>query len=235
MLRRGMTLMLMGACLMSACSKSEPPRTEATAEQAPKVEAPKVEEAKVEAPVMEAPPTEADSTLVEMVKAGGHVMPPKGTVSSLPTPESKASPEFDQAFATLLQTYYGVRAPLAGDNFNEAHGAGEKMKDALALLRKAPSPAVTDGEKANVVKQFDALDGAIDALVKGADIAAQREAFALISKPIMYIVAYHYHGDTPQIFFCPMKNLAWMQDNPKMGNPYYGAQMLECGLKVKKS
>lgn len=207
--------------LTSACSKQEPAQPAADAANAK--------------PAEQFPYVEADSSLQEMVKAGGHVMPPKGTVSPIPTPESKASPEFDAAFGGILQSYYAVRDSLANDSIENVRPGAEKLKDAVEMVRKAPSPAVTDADKQTLTQTLDEVVTAADALLKSTEIKGAREAFAQLSKPVMYVVAFHYHGETPQIFFCPMKNLAWLQSDPKISNPYYGKEMLECGLKVKKS
>jgi hypothetical protein len=35
--------------------------------------------------------------------------------------------------------------------------------------------------------------------------------------------------------YCPLKKAGWVQEGPEVANPYYGAEMLECGYEVGKS
>lgn len=184
----------------------------------------------------EAAPAEylkAGATLQEMVKAGGHIMPKKDAVAAMPTPQSQPNATFDAAFGKVLTEYFAIRKALAGDGVTGVKEAAGRLKEALAEVKAAPSPAVADAEKGNLSQQLDALGAATDGLMaEGVPVEGARETFALVSKPVMYVVAFHYGGNAPEIFYCPMKNLAWLQDEAQMGNPYYGSQMLTCGLKV---
>lgn len=175
----------------------------------------------------------ADATLQEMVKAGGHIMPKKGAMADQPTPESQPNAGFDAAFGKVLTEYFAIRKALAGDGVVGVGEAAARLKSALEDVKAAPSPATSDAEKAKLQQELEALGTAAEGLkAEGLALDAARAAFALLSKPVMYVVAFHYGGNAPEIFFCPMKNLAWLQDETQMGNPYYGSQMLTCGLKV---
>lgn len=176
----------------------------------------------------------ADNTLVEMVKAGGHIMPPKGQVSSDPSPATQASPEFDVAFGKVLTEYYAMRKALAGDSNADVKAAAARLNEGLTLAKSVQSPATTDADKQLLVQNLDEMAAASAKLAAGQDLKADRDTFALLTKGAMYVVAFHYKGATPEIFFCPMKQLAWLQESADIGNPYYGSEMLTCGVKVAK-
>lgn len=180
---------------------------------------------------------DADSTLQEMVKAGGHVMPEKGKVSSDPTPESKAVPEFDAGFQKIMADYHLIRKALAADGVVGVKEAATRIQEAASLLKGVPSPAVTPEEQTKLAGVLDALGQGAGALASAPDVKASRDGLAVLTKHMMYVVAFHYHpaaGQEPRTYWCPMKNLAWFQDVPEMGNPYYGTEMLVCGFKVAK-
>lgn len=179
----------------------------------------------------------ADATLQEMVKAGGHVMPEKGKVSAEATPESRAVPEFDTAFQRVMAAYHTIRRALAADSVAGVKDAAGQIQEAASLLKGLPSPAVAPEEQKKLAGVLDDLGSAAAALAQAPDLKSSRDSLAVLTRHMMYIVAFHFHpavGQEPRTYWCPMKNLAWFQDVPRMGNPYYGTEMLECGFKVAK-
>lgn len=68
------------------------------------------------------------------------------------------------------------------------------------------------------------------ALANAADLAAARDAFGRLSVKAGTLAKGQpgYH-----VFNCPMAKKDWVQTSPKLANPYYGKEMLTCGVEKK--
>lgn len=115
----------------------------------------------------------------------------------------------DDATKAVLTSYEKVRAALASDNLDAA-------KQAAATLT----------EQATAAKN-DPIAKSGDALAKSSDLKTAREHFKAISQEVIPMVkgkAGYY------VITCSMANASWVQTDKAVQNPYYGKQMLKCGV-----
>jgi hypothetical protein len=76
-----------------------------------------------------------------------------------------------------------------------------------------------------------------------ADLATARRDFLPLSEAVAnYAVAVRSHFPNLRVFRCPMTNMLgeglpnnarWIQLSGKLQNPFFGREMLECGVEVK--
>ena len=143
-----------------------------------------------------------------------------------------------QSAREFLKLTSELGAALAGDNVNQFNGLAPrvhatipKLLDALGTV-KPLRPALAKLE----------TGGHLD---KAKDLAAARKQFLPFSMATVELVK-QLRAVEPfkavKIFNCPMvdraipgaaKNGPWIQLEPPLRNPYFGAEMLDCGTEVK--
>ncbi|MEI8340112.1 MAG: DUF3347 domain-containing protein [Verrucomicrobiota bacterium] len=115
----------------------------------------------------------------------------------------------DNAHSKTLQQYDAVRTALVADNLAAAKKAG------TALAAAAKEESVSD------------IQDASQKLADSSSLKDARAAFLIISLVIEKMVK-----GQPGYFVvtCPMiKGSVWVQTTDKIGNPYAGREMPECG------
>jgi hypothetical protein len=147
-----------------------------------------------------------------------------------------AAPGPHGAMNEALAHYLGMRRDLAADRAGSlaAHARGLEA----ALARAARLAASWKGEKAPFLRQQVA--GAQRALQAGradltsGDLERVRKQFFALSKPLIrYVGWFRAREGRYRTFHCSMKKAAWIQEEPKPGNPYFGPKMLRCGERVR--
>jgi membrane fusion protein, copper/silver efflux system len=131
-------------------------------------------------------------------------------------PEASANIEGVDASA-LIGQYLVVQDSLAGDNFEEARAAWDRL-------------AVLAGESGNAALQAETTAGAA-----AEDITGMRTAFQPISNRLIALVQSQGNptGTELHVVHCPMAfewaGADWLQAAGDVRNPYFGAEMLRCG------
>ncbi len=119
---------------------------------------------------------------------------------------AKATPRDD-----LFKDYLQIQTLLAQDTFAGVTDAAKKLStDASALKETA------------LVKESDTLS-------KSADLSAARDQFIKVSNLVIPIAKKNKSKDR-EVVYCPMKKASWVQAKGDIRNPYYGKDMLECGV-----
>lgn len=131
----------------------------------------------------------------------------------------------DEAVAGVISAYVDLSDALASDNLDGAHAAGA----ALAARSKAASSA--EGLSA----EDQAHAAAIAALAQpwgGEDIKAIRADLSDVAAAALPLARAHRGGEALTVVtaFCPMAPGRWLQSKPELRNPYFGAEMLTCGV-----
>ncbi len=114
--------------------------------------------------------------------------------------------------ADALEDYLQIQKLLAQDNFTG-------VTDAAKLFSKDVK-SYPNGKQ---------IQTEADKLVQATDLAQARNAFASVSK-LMREWAKKTHPRDTFVAYCPMKEAYWLQKTTKIENPYYGKEMLECGV-----
>ncbi|WP_312075835.1 DUF3347 domain-containing protein [Chryseobacterium sp.] len=120
----------------------------------------------------------------------------------------------------LYQNYISLKDALAGDSSSKAAAsASEFLKTSSAL----------DSKTLNASNLRQLKDNA-KLISASKDIKVQREKFENISDQ-MFIISKNYKlaDKTVYLQYCPMADAAWLSNETKIINPYYGSSMLNCG------
>ena len=136
-----------------------------------------------------------------------------------PAPDGRIEIANPAAWTDFMKAAAALNGSLAGDDLAAANAALKSLPPAPDALIKTPVPA----EKADIRELRKAF------LPWSQEVAA----VALKLKP---------HMPGLHVFKCPMTdqlwpgapaNAAWIQLSGELRNPYWGAEMLECGMEVK--
>jgi Cu(I)/Ag(I) efflux system membrane fusion protein len=136
--------------------------------------------------------------------------------------------EFDGAMQPVLDSYLEIQRALAADSTEGVHAAVSAIQKSAKQL----DPSKLGGEHAEHFGSIPEHIAAACQKMHGAhEIAAMREAFKELSKPLSMWVSMAKPADT-SVMHCPMAKAGWVQRGTSVANPYYGAKMLSCGEKV---
>jgi len=130
-----------------------------------------------------------------------------------------------RAYAAALAAYVKAQDLLAHDKVEGVEGALEQAVKELEGAKQ--SPQVADG--------FGRLEAAVGA-AKGKGIKEVRESFKEISAAMIEMgkaIGIPSGAPRVQVFRCPMKKANWLQEGSETANPYYGAEMFNCGSAVE--
>ena len=113
----------------------------------------------------------------------------------------------------VVDPYLRIQAALASDSLDGV-GASASAVAAAAAELGAPGAGV-----AEAAKQVGAAK----------DIKAARLAFMDLSESLITAAGDALAADI-RIAYCPMVKKRWLQTGGEIRNPYYGSQMLTCGV-----
>ena len=111
-----------------------------------------------------------------------------------------------------LNDYTDIQSLLAKDTFIGVTAAAQKL---------------SNDAKAN---HHAALAKGADQLALAKDLRTARAQFEIVSKAALPL-AKADHSKNYEIVYCPMKKARWVQKAGSIANPFYGNEMLECGVK----
>ncbi len=142
-------------------------------------------------------------------------------------------PEFHRQLADVYDAYLALQTSLADDRLNDA-------REALAALRRALESVDASTLEGRTLAAWqsaaEALAPALAEDASAADLEALRSRFEPISEVLLDVVdAFgHLHKMALHRAFCPMafdnRGAAWLQAGEQIANPYFGHQMLRCGV-----
>jgi len=133
--------------------------------------------------------------------------------------------QFDRAMAPLLEEYLKIHDALAADKTDGVKRAAAQM---VILADKADPNTVTGKHKDHYRHVPMRIKKAAQDLARGKDLAAMREAFKGLSRP-MAMWATMSKPKGVYVVFCSMANASWLQKGKVVRNPYHGHEMLRCG------
>jgi Cu(I)/Ag(I) efflux system membrane fusion protein len=147
-------------------------------------------------------------------------------------PRPSVNSEFRDQLAKVFDQYFAIQKALAGDTSVSAAKAANESLDAL----RAVDMGLLTGEDHD--KWMQASTDIQTILTKAGqteDIKSQREEFYLLSQQMTEVA--RRFGSASQgpvyVHHCPMafdnKGAGWLQLDDQTLNPYFGAQMLQCG------
>jgi Cu(I)/Ag(I) efflux system membrane fusion protein len=133
--------------------------------------------------------------------------------------------EFDKTMHPILTEYLKIQEALAADKTDGVKSAAEQI---VAFTDNVDAKTVT-GEHAMHYKDLPVkIKKAAQELARGKEIAAMRETFKSLSRPM----AMWGTMSKPQgiyVVYCAMAKGSWLQKGKEIRNPYHGHEMLRCG------
>ena len=141
------------------------------------------------------------------------------------------------AFERLLEQYEPVRLALVNDTLDDTGEFRKTLESEVETLSRdfsAAAAGVDTAQEANVEELLGELAVAAEALAKAADLSSARDAFYAFSKPLVryraaLVASGHDEDELPVVAYCAMAKRSWLQPAGKIGNPYHGQSMAECG------
>jgi len=128
------------------------------------------------------------------------------------------------AATAVVGAYVGLGEALAADDLAKAVERASSLSSAVAAA--TTDPATT----AEMRPHLESMAALTDRMA-GQPIDAVREEFLDLTKPALAYAAANQGGDlSVSVAFCPMKPGRWLQLGAPIANPYYGAEMLTCGV-----
>jgi len=117
--------------------------------------------------------------------------------------------------SALVDPYLQVQIALAGDQLSGVSAHAQSIEKAAAALGKEGEPIAAGAKKLGAAK----------------DMAVARTAFGELSRALIGYAEKTKSGFGPglRLAYCPMVDKSWLQKEPEIRNPYYGAAMLTCG------
>ena len=138
-----------------------------------------------------------------------------------------------QGSSGFLKPYFEIRSLLAQDKVKGLDKLSKSLANETSKFRKKLASSSKDKAAAEqLAEQLDALkdiEKAASAMKTG-NLESARESFAGLSRSVLEYVKNYGCGGTVYSFYCDMVKESWLQETDKVGNPYYGSQMLKCGV-----
>jgi membrane fusion protein, copper/silver efflux system len=168
--------------------------------------------------------------LIATLSAGARAQAPAKPAPAVPATPAPANPTPSPVAATpnsakkLVESYLVVQRKLAADDHKAAQSAFVQVK----AVTGAPDLA---GDAA--LKQRLAAAATAGAAAK--DLDADRVAFGMLSEALLEWLKREGNplAASVRVAHCPMamngKGARWLQTEAKVGNPFYGSEMLTCG------
>jgi Cu(I)/Ag(I) efflux system membrane fusion protein len=133
----------------------------------------------------------------------------------------------------LLTAYFKLEQALVGDQLERARTAAAALRAAAGVETGIASARTVDPEWSQIVARVTTES---EAIAKVRDIAAARKHFEPLSIALIRSVrTFGVPGKTAlHLYHCPMafrnRGADWLQDKSGLLNPYFGAEMLTCGV-----
>jgi Cu(I)/Ag(I) efflux system membrane fusion protein len=129
---------------------------------------------------------------------------------------------------SILAEYLQIHGALAADGTEGIKPAAEVIHRLAGKLDVQQAPEEHAAHYAGITEQ---LAAGCAGLLGAPDIAATREAFKALSRPISRWVELAKPAGM-SVMYCPMAKAGWVQRGSEVANPYYGSEMLTCGERV---
>ena len=141
-----------------------------------------------------------------------------------------AVPKAKDPVIDAMEPYSQIQKALSQDNFEKAKATAQTMKTLLDKTLKDPS------KSRKALPVFEPALKELVSLSSSVKIEEMRITFGNLSKIFVTYLKEHPEASKPyHLFFCPMfpQGYAfWIQPKAEpLQNPYWGSQMLDCGVK----
>jgi protein SCO1 len=158
--------------------------------------------------------------IIEYMDARGAALPAAASPAAAVQPAADAAASVPAAdVAPMIPPYLAIQQALSADSMQ---GIADSARAIAARIPRVNTPA-----------EFVLAPAIV--LQRTADLASARVAFGKLSHALLALVRESRTplGEAVKVAYCPMARKYWLQKGDAIRNPYYGAQMLECGRIVE--
>ena len=142
-----------------------------------------------------------------------------------PGTHAEGTQRFDQQMELILVSYLKIGNALSGDSLEGIPAASKSIATQAATL---DASSVT-GEHASHYKNVPTnLQKAAQTLGQAKTLEEARASFKKLSMPMAMWVTMSKPKEI-DVLYCSMAKASWVQKHGKVRNPYFGAEMLDCG------
>lgn len=146
------------------------------------------------------------------------------------TGDAAAKPAEADPLKSVLDAYYGIKDALVASDGNTASSKAATLVKAIKEVKMNE----LGQEQHNVwMKVMKDLDFDADHISETKDVGHQRDHFSSLSENMYKVIKAAKPSQPVYYQHCPMakegKGANWLSQIPAIKNPYYGAQMLNCG------
>jgi len=131
-----------------------------------------------------------------------------------------------QGTAAFLKPYFEMRNLLANDKVKGLDNLSRNLGKETGKLRKSLAKANAPSEQLDALKDIENAAS----VMKTNNLKSAREGFKGLSRSFLTYVKSYGCEVAVYSFYCDMVKESWLQETNKIGNPYYGSQMLKCGV-----
>lgn len=155
----------------------------------------------------------------------------EGEIKSVGVSFTNVDPKAAATIKEIVDQYLSLKNALANDNSNDAAVSGKSIVAAIAKLDK--SLLSIEQKKVIDENQDDLKEHAEHISENAKNIKHQREHFVGMSEDMYALVKAFGAGRPIYHDHCPMaqenKGAMWISEVKDIKNPYFGAEMSECG------
>lgn len=130
----------------------------------------------------------------------------------------------------LFDNYFALKDALVS---TDAAAAAQKATALTTAVKAVEMDKLSATEHIVWMKVMKDLAAGSESIAAAKDIAKQRAAFAVLSKPVYDLAKVANYGSALYYQHCPMYNSGkggnWLSKDEAVKNPFYGSQMLTCG------
>jgi hypothetical protein len=164
-----------------------------------------------------------------------------------PAKDSSATPEagapqfevdkaFQQQLASVFNSYISLKEAFVSSDDNKVRTEAATVQSQLS---KTDMKLLSGAAHNDWMHYLEGLESSLKEIQTNKDIEVQRKAFSKLSDTLYRsIKAFGLDGTTAYYEFCPMafndEGAYWLSDQEKIRNPYFGDEMLTCGVVKEK-
>ncbi len=142
----------------------------------------------------------------------------------------RAEPADADPLKPVLEAYYAVKDALVASDGN---AASLKAATLVKAIKEVKMNELGQEQHNAWMKVMKDLDFDADHIAETKDVGHQRDHFSSLSDNMYKVIKSAKPSQTVYYQHCPMakegKGANWLSQIPAIKNPYYGAQMLNCG------
>ncbi len=151
-------------------------------------------------------------------------------------PQFEVDKTFQQQLAAVFNSYISLKEAFVSSDDDKVRTEAAAVQNQLS---KTDMKLLAGAAHNDWMHYLEGLESSLKEIQTNKDIEVQRRAFSKLSDNLYKsIKAFGLDGTTAYYEFCPMafndEGAYWLSDQEKIRNPYFGDEMLTCGVVKEK-